>query len=312
MRKIGVLYGMENTFPSALVERINHKRIPDVVAEHIRIGGVKMAEPSGYRVIIDRISHDIDFYRAYLKNSILTGTIVINNPFWWSADDKFFNYALAAKLGVAVPNTVVLPQKMHPPGTTVESMRNLMFPLNWEEVFEYIRFPAFLKPFSGGGWKHVYKVNSPEEFYTAYDQTGTICMTLQSAVDFDEYFRCYVVGQEQVRVMKYDPREPHHLRYVKNGGASSQALYDRVVRDGLTLCRALGYDFNTVEFAVENGVPYAIDFLNPAPDADIHSVGQANFDWVVENVAQLAIAKALSEERPQTPYHWSRFLSGAP
>ncbi len=311
MRKIGIIYGMENTFPSALVERINTKKVPGVIAEHIRIGGVKMAEPSGYRVIVDRISHDIEFYRAYLKNAVLTGTIVINNPFWWSADDKFFNYALASQLGVAIPHTVVLPHKEHPPGTTVQSMRNLTFPLNWDEIFEYIGFPAFLKPFSGGGWKHVYKVNSREEFFAAYDQTGSLCMTLQTAVDFDEYFRCYVIGQENVRVMKYDPKQPHHLRYVKDGKASSQELHNRVIRDCLTLCQALGYDFNTVEFAVEKGVPYAIDFLNPAPDADVHSVGEANFEWVVENMAQLAIDKALSDQEINTHFHWSHYLGHA-
>ena len=309
MPKIGIIYGMENTFPAALVDRINSKNVPDVTAEHIHIGGIKMADPSGYRVIIDRISHDIEFYRAYLKNAVLTGTIVINNPFWWSADDKFFNYALASKLGVAVPKTVVLPHKEHPPGTTTQSMRNLIFPLNWEEIFDYIGFPAFLKPFSGGGWKYVYKVNSQEEFFNAYEQTGTLCMTLQSAVEFNEYFRCYVVGQEKVRVMKYDPKQPHHLRYVKDGAVSSSQLYDRIVKDCLTLCRALGYDFNTVEFAVENGIPYAIDFLNPAPDADVHSVGEENFEWVIENVAQLAIDKALSNEQAQTQYRWSYFLN---
>lgn len=310
MRKIGIIYGMENTFPSALVDRINAKRVPDIAAEHIRIGGIKMAEPSGYRVIIDRISHDIEFYRAYLKNAVLTGTIVINNPFWWSADDKFFNYALASELGVAIPHTAVLPHKSHPPGTTVQSMRNLIFPLNWDEIFDYIGFPAFLKPFSGGGWKNVTKVNSREEFFHAYDQTGSLCMTLQSAVDFDEYFRCYVVGQENVRVMKYDPRLPHHLRYIKDGKPSSETLHDRLIKDCLVLCRALGYDFNTVEFAVQDGIPYAIDFLNPAPDADVHSVGEENFNWVVEKVAALAIEKALSEEEPRMHFHWSRFLSG--
>ena len=247
-----------------------------------------------------------------MKNAVLTGATVINNPFWWSADDKFFNYALARKLGVAIPNTVVLPTKQHPPGTTVQSMRNLQFPLNWNEVFDYIGFPAFLKPFSGGGWKNVYKVSSPDEFYAAYDQTGSICMTLQTGVNFDEYFRCYVVGQEKVRVMKYDPRQPHHLRYVRDGQASSEQLYNRVVGDALTLCRALGYDFNTVEFAVENGIPYAIDFLNPAPDADVHSVGEANFEWVVENVAQLAIDKALAKQQAPGEYRWSQFLHGEP
>jgi hypothetical protein len=310
MPKIGIIYGMENTFPPALVDKINSSKVPDITAEHIRIGAIKAGDPSGYAVIVDRISHDIEFYRAYLKNAALNGTQIINNPFWWSADDKFFNYALASKLGVAVPRTIVLPHKAHPPGTTVQSMRNLVFPLNWQEIFEHIGFPAFLKPFSGGGWKNVFKVHSPEEFFRAYDQTDSLCMTLQAAVDFKEYFRCYVVGQEKVRLMKYDPLRPQHLRYVREVTGDSQALHDRVVADCLTLCRALGYDFNTVEFAVQDGIPYAIDFLNPAPDADVHSVGQANFDWVVENVAQLAIDKALNGQTAHPDLRWSTFLNG--
>jgi glutathione synthase/RimK-type ligase-like ATP-grasp enzyme len=311
-KKIGIIFGMENTFPPALVENINRMKIDGVTAEFVKLGGVKMAEPSGYRVIVDRISHDIAFYRAYLKNAALNGTIVINNPFWWTADDKFFNYALATKLGVAIPPTVILPHNQHPPGTTDQSMRNLMYPLNWNEIFEYTGFPAFLKPYSGGGWKHVYKVHSPEEFFQHYNQTGDLCMTLQGGVKFQEYFRCYVVGQEQVHVMAYDPKAPHHERYVKNPGLIPHELHERVVRDAVTLCRALGYDLNTVEFAVENGIPYAIDFMNPAPDADLNSVGQENFEWIVNAVAQLAVKKALSEENPARELRWAAFLAGGP
>lgn len=309
-KKIGILFGMENTFPPAVVERINAKKADGVTAEFVKVGGVKMAGLSGYTVIIDRISHDIPFYRAYLKNAMLTGTSVINNPFWWSADDKFFNYSLATKLGVAIPATVVLPHKQHPPDTTEQSMRNLVFPLNWEEIFDYIGFPAFLKPHSGGGWKHVYKVHSAEEFFHHYNQTGDLCMTLQRGVEFQEYFRCYVIGQEQVHIMRYDPRAPHHERYVKGNPAASPGLHERMSKDALTLCRALGYDLNTVEFAVEDGVPYAIDFMNPAPDADIHSVGRDNFEWVVEAVAELAIQKAVSGANPARELHWAHFLSG--
>jgi glutathione synthase/RimK-type ligase-like ATP-grasp enzyme len=105
VNKIGIVFGMEDTFPGALVARINDLKVKDVRAEFVKIGGVKMAEPSDYRVIIDRISHDIAFYRAWLKNAVLGGTKVINNPFWWGADDKFFNYALASRIGVAVPRT---------------------------------------------------------------------------------------------------------------------------------------------------------------------------------------------------------------
>ena len=308
MRKIGILYGMENTFPGAFVERVNALGIEDVRAESIVLGGVRMAHPSGYRVIVDRISHDIPFYRAYLKNAVLGGTLVINNPFWWSADDKFFNYALASRIGVAVPRTVLLPHKDHPPGTTAQSMRNLRYPLDWEEIFDYIGFPAFLKPHSGGGWKNVYKVDNPQEFFAAYDQTGDLCMTLQKAVNFTEYFRCYVIGQEKVWVMRYDPKQPHADRYVKNPPPVEPGLYARVVGDALQLCRALGYDLNTVEFAVEDGVPYAIDFLNPAPDADVHSVGQENFEWVVNAVAEMAVRKALGDEPAAQELRWAKFL----
>lgn len=311
MQTIGVLFGMENVFPGALVERINGMGIPGVKAEFVQIGGVRMDVPSPYRVIVDRISHDIPFYRAWLKTAALHGAYVVNNPFWASADDKFLNYALAEKLGVAVPPTVVLPHKEHPPGTTDKSMRNLCYPLNWDEVFEYVGFPAFLKPFDGGGWRDVFHVRSREEFFHNYDQTRTLCMTLQRAVKFTEYFRCYVVGQEEVHIMPYDPRAPFHERYVKQPPAYPPALIERVRADALTLCRALGYDLNTVEFACEDGVPYAIDFMNPAPDADPHSVGAENFEWIVDAVARFAVKKA--QEPPQPlDLRWAAMLKGRP
>jgi hypothetical protein len=310
MAKIGVLYGMEDSFPPALVDHINARGVAGVTAEHLKVGGVRMAEPCGYDVIVDRISHDIPFYRSYLKNAALNGTRVINNPFWWSADDKFFNYALAIKLGVAVPPTVLLPHKKNPEGTTDKSMRNLEYPLDWNGIFEYVGFPAFLKPHDGGGWKSVYKVNSPEELFAAYDESEQLCMTLQRGVNFEDYFRCYVVNQEKVHIMRYDPGQPHHLRYVPGNPPPSPALGARITDDCLKLCRALGYDLNTVEFAVEGGIPYAIDFMNPAPDAGLESVGADNFRWIVEAVADMAIGRAL-QSASVTQYHWSKFLSGS-
>ncbi len=309
VQKIAVLYGRENTFPQALIEKINSLGGKNVVAESLVTDAVPMTVPTEYRVIVDRISQDVPFYRAFLKHAVLTGTTVINNPFWWTADDKFFNYALAAKLGVAVPNTVLLPHKQHPPDITDQSLRNLAYPLDWEKIFAYIGFPAFLKPYSGGGWKHVYKVNNRTEFFEAYDKTGDLCMTLQSAVEFDDYYRCYVVGRERVRVMRYEPRNAHHERYVHDKGAVAPEMQERLVKDCLTLCHALGYDMNTVEFAVQDGVPYAIDFLNPAPDADLNSVGRENFDWFVQAMAEFAIARA--QEKPKLPkeLNWARFLN---
>jgi len=310
MKKIGVLFGMENSFPGALVEHINARGIEGLQAEFVETGAVRLDKPPQYSVIVDRISHDIPFYRAFLKHAALHGTVVINNPFWWSADDKFFNYSLAAQLGVAVPPTVILPHKLHPEGTTDRSMRNLNYPLDWDAVFAYVGEHGFMKPIDGGGWRDVHHIRNREEFFAAYDQSHQLCMMFQKAVEFQEYFRCYVVGQKKVHIMPYDPRRPHHERYVQDPPAYPKSLLRRVERDALTLCRALGYDLNTVEFAVENGVPYAIDFMNPAPDADLHSVGQANFDWIVREVADLAIAKARTA--PKVPeLRWAAFLGTA-
>ncbi len=311
MKKIGVLFGMENTFPGALVDKINALQIEDIQAEFVQVGGVTMAEPSGYAVIVDRISHDMPFYRAYLKNAALTGTQVINNPFWWSADDKFFNYSLATRLGVAVPKTVLLPHKHYPPQINERSLRNLQFPLDWDGIFDYIGFPAFLKPHDGGGWRDVHHVHNPDEFFHAYDQTRDLCMTLQAAVNFTEYFRCYVVGQSEVCIMPYDPRRPHEQRYLLDHPEYDKKLLKRIEKDALALCKALGYDLNTVEFAVENGTPYAIDFMNPAPDADLHSVGQESFEWIIDAVARLAVNKAQSIANAAPEMNWSSFLTPA-
>jgi hypothetical protein len=308
MNKIGVLYGRENTFPTALIEKINGMNIKDVSAESVEVGGVKMSGPSGYRIIIDRISQDYPFYRAFLKNAALHGATIINNPFWWSADDKFFNYALAEQLGVATPRTVLLPHNQHPPDITPQSLRNLKYPLDWDDIFAYIGFPAFLKPHSGGGWKHVYKVHTPEELFAAYNKTGDLCMTLQQGIEFEEYYRCYVIGQEKVHIMPYDPRRPHAERYVLDGPPLDPKMKQRLEKDCLTLCRALGYDMNTVEFAVQDGIPYAIDFLNPAPDADLLSVGPDNFAWVVQAIAEFAVEQARKKARPNKDLRWAKFL----
>jgi len=310
MKKIGVLFGMENSFPGALVERINARNVEGIEAEFVVTGAVHLDKAPRYSVIVDRISHDIPFYRAFLKHAALNGTVIVNNPFWWSADDKFFNYTLAEKLGVAVPPTVILPHKNHPDGTTDRSMRNMEYPLDWESVFAYVGEHGFMKPVDGGGWRDVHHIQNRMEFFRAFDQSRDLCMLYQKAVDFNEYFRCYVVDQKHVHIMPYDPRLPHAERYVQNPPAYDKKLLKRVEQDALKLCRALGYDLNTVEFAVENGIPYAIDFMNPAPDADLHSVGAANFEWIVEHVADMAIAKA--KTAPQVPeLRWSAFLGAA-
>ena len=255
MTKIGLLCGREFSFPPAFLERVNTLGKRDgISAEFVKLGGTKMGEPARYRVIVDRLSHEVDYYRGYLKHAVLEGTYVINNPFWWTADDKYFNYSVAAKLGVAVPKTVLLPQKGYPSNVdiTSESLRNLDYPIDWDSLLDYVGRPAILKPFSGGGWKHVYKVSNREELIAAYDQTSPYCMTLQEFIDFDRYVRCFTFGKTDITPVHYDPKE---RRYIVDHKYLSAELGARISRDAQTINLALGYDMNSIEFAVKVLVP---------------------------------------------------------
>lgn len=308
MKKIGILFGQEDTFPQAFVDRVNSKNEDGIVAEFVKIDKVVQGEYCGYDVIIDRISQDVPFYRGFLKNAAISGTAVLNNPFWWSADEKFFNNALATKVGVPVPNTVLLPSNQNPPDTSAKSFRNLEFPLDWEGMFNYIGFPAYFKPFSGGGWKSVYKVEDYQDFFEKYKETEQLVMMLQEEIKFDLYFRCYCIDREDVLIMPYEPRNPHHLRYQSDAPPASPELLATIKDYVLRLNNALGYDINTVEFAVRDGIPIAIDFCNPAPDADVNSVGQENFEWVVESVANMAIRRAKNHEEGLNNLTWGSFV----
>ncbi len=307
--RIGILVGWEDSFPKAFIERVN--REPGVVAELAKIGGTEAEGwKSPYRVLIDRISQEIQHYRFHLKCAALSGTYVINDPFWWSADDKFFGYSLAARIGVAVPRTVMLPQKDYIPAIDKNrSLRNLEFPLDWAAIESYVGFPAVLKPADGGGWKDVYIVKNHEELMRAYDQTGTKVMTLQEFIDFEEYIRCICVGRSAILPIKYDPK---HRCYVHTpNGFMTKALEEKVLDGAHKLNESLGYDMNSVEFAVRDGVPYAIDFTNPAPDMAIDSILEPHFRWCVEEMAKFAVKCAREGRTPIAEhYRFARHVNG--
>jgi hypothetical protein len=306
--KVGLLCGRECSFPPAFLEKVNTLGEPhEITAEFLKLTGTKMGEPSGYRVIVDRISHEVEYFRAYLKHAVLEGTYVINNPFWWTADDKFFNYSMAQKIGVAVPRTVLLPQKGYPADIdlTPESLHNLGYPIDWDGLLDYVGRPAILKPYSGGGWKHVYKVHDKAELIAAYDGTAPYCMTLQQFINFDKYVRCFTFGKTDIVPVAYDP---HQRGYLVDHDYLSPELGARIVRDAQTLNNALGYEMNTIEFAVQDGVPYAIDFLNPAPDFERDRITPFYFEMCVQKMADLVIDRALHGKPQQTWPRWTEMV----
>jgi hypothetical protein len=303
MLKVGLLIGREWSFPPVFLEEVN-RRNQGVSAEYVKLGGTRINEPCPYAVLIDRISHEVPYYRSYLKNALLQGATVINNPFMWTADDKFFEGSLAAKLGVAHPKTVVLPNKDYVPGIIpTESLRNLVYPLDWKGIVDYAGLPCVLKDAHGGGWKNVSICHTTGELFKSYDQSGLLTMVVQEFIHWDRYVRCLCLGQEDVLPMPYDPKA---RRYIVDPHYLDSQLERRIVGDSLKLVRALGYDMNTVEWAIRDGVPYAIDFMNPAPDLDINSLTKPFFDWAVQHLADLAIGLA---KRPRPQLNESRWAA---
>jgi hypothetical protein len=298
MQKIGLLVGREWSFPPAFIQEVA-RREEGVVAEYVTLGGTRMDDPAEYAVIFDRISHEVPYYRTFLKHAVLQGTTVVNNPFMWSADDKLFGASLATKLGVASPRTIALPNRAYIPGIKHdESLRNLRYPLDWQAIVDYVGLPCILKDAHGGGWRDVYVCRSLDELIHHYDSSALLTMIVQEFIEWEHFVRCIALGQREVLPMKYDPRE---RKYVVEHEHLSPKLGKRIVDDSLTLMRALGYDMCSLEFAVRDGVPYAIDFMNPAPDMDLNSLTPHYFDWVVKGMADLAIRLAKTSRKEPNP-----------
>jgi hypothetical protein len=306
--RVGLVVGREWSFPPKFIEAVDG-RDQGVTAELVKLGDEHMDDPCDYALIVDRISHEVPFYRTYLKHAVVQGTTVVNNPFMWSADDKFFGASLITKLGVASPKTIVLPNKQYIPGIVPsESLRNLKFPIDWKALAEYVGMPCILKDAHGGGWKEVYVCHSLEELLHHYDNSGLLTMIVQEFIEWDQFIRCMCIGQEEILPMKYDPRE---RRYLVEHDHLAPALGDRIVKDARTIVRALGYDMNSIEFAVRDGVPYAIDFMNPAPDMDIYSLTPHYFEWAVEKMADMAIRLAKHPRRQAEQLGWTAMFKAS-
>lgn len=311
MPRIGLLVGRERSFPDALCAAIA-RDYPDVHCEYAAFEAPRADARVPYDVILDRISHEVTCYQAWLKLAALRGTRVVNNPFFRIADDKFFNAGLALDLGLAVPKTVLLPQKSYPTDITSASLERTMRLVDWDAIeSELGGYPMFMKPHWGGGWRDVSRVEDRTALFAAYERSGERAMILQQGIVFSQYVRCIVIGDE-VRPALWDPRLSHFERYQRAATsmpALSEELRAQCIDNARTISRALGYSMNTVELAIQDGVPYAIDYMNSAPDLDLSSLGEEHFAWAVQAMAKhlTTLARGPRTIRPE----WSALLHGA-
>lgn len=288
-RRIGILIGQETDWPDAFLAAVNESQ-SDVQAELVKIGGTFLENECPYTVIIDRISNEVPYYRAYLKYAALQGCHVINNPFIWSADSKFYGLALARLLGMSAPRTVALPNKfIRLSDAGPDAFRNLAYPMDWEGIVAYVGVPAIFKDINSGGQHLFHLVNDVDELIQRYDESGTHSMILQQFIQSDQHVHCMVIAQKEALLLRYD-RE--NGRYFPALDALSETAQQQIRQNALTLTQAYQYDINLVEFVLQDGTPFVTNCTNSAPAISRSIMSEAQFDWSVQKMADLAIRRS--------------------
>jgi len=292
-KRIGLLVGRERDWPEAFLAAVQEQR-SDVTAELIKLGGTYVDDDSPYDLVIDRMSHEVPYYRTHVKLAAMQGSYVINSPFVWSADNRFFGTAVANRLGLRSPRTIVLPNKDVDTDVVPDSFRNLRYPMDWEGITEHIGVPAILKELSSGGRRLSYRVHSVDELIQRFDESGTRTMILQQIVHGGDHIHCLVIGGKDVLLLPYD----HHLnRYLARRELDPE-LAAEIERSALLITNSYGYDINMVEFIQRDEELFVINSTNPAPVMDRELMTDEQFDWAVNKTVELALDR-LDDPRPQ-------------
>jgi hypothetical protein len=294
---VGLMIGRERDLPEALTTAINSHH-DDLQVEMVKVGGTYLDEECPYSVIIDRMSHEIPYYRTYVKFAFLQGCYLINNPFTWSIDNKFLAAALAKRYGWRTPRTIVLPNKDVATDVVPDSFRNLKYPMDWEGIVQFIGTPAIFKDVKSGGRRFAHRVYSVEDLIQRYDESGTRTMLLQQVIESDQHVHCLVVGQEKTLLLPYSLSTN---RYYDELVDPLGALGQQIVQAALSLTRFYHYEINMLEFVILDDQLYVISCTNPSPLIDQTLMTPKQFEWIVAEIAQLAVERARNPIPQLTP-----------
>lgn len=286
-KRIGILVGREWDWPEAFTMAINGRQT-GIVAELVKLGGTFMDAHIAYDLIVDRMSHEIPYYRAFLQYAAVKGCYIINNPFTWSADNRFFATVMAHRLGLRTPKTAVLPNKEIERDVVPESFRNLAYPMDWQGIIDYVGVPAIFKDVRSGGRRQVYRVHAVDELIQRFDESGTQTMVLQELIESDTHIHGFVIGQKDVLLLQYDHANDHYFPDILS---SKTARNQFLTTASLQLTTAFGYDINMVEFVIKGDQPYVINSTNPAPVIDKSLMTIEQFEWLVKQTVELAIGR---------------------
>jgi len=316
-RRIGLSLGADRCWPTCYREIMSRLDLAlsldgDTVrfeVEPVTIEPFDLQQPGRYDVVIDRLTHWYHTTREWIKKSVILDDLyVYNNPWSVQSMEKQTTYTAMMRLGLPVPNTWMLPPKEYDPADDLEvTLRRYARLFDLGEVGRILDYPMFMKPYDGGGWKGVSRIDDERALRTAYDDSGTFVMHLQAGVrDFDRFVRCVGLGP-QVRMVLYDPAAPLHDRYTTERDFLS-VEDERLMADmTLTINTFFGWDFNSCEALRSGGVWYPIDFANPCPDSQVTSL-HYHFPWLVKANLRWSVFCAATERPMRLNLDWAPYF----
>lgn len=304
-KTIGLIVGREQDWPNAFIKAVE-KRGAGVTAEFVKLGGTYLDDACLYPVIIDRMSHEIPYYRTYVKYAALNGSYIINNPYVWSADNRFFGSTIANRLGLSSPRTIVLPNKETIAETVPDSFRNLEYPMNWEGITEYIGVPAIFKEIRSGGRRLSFRVHNVDELIQRYDESGTRTMILQELIQGGDHIHCLVAGREKALLVQYSPEQNRYLPEIELKSETK----DQIIESAFALTKVYGYDINLIEFNHKDGEILVINSTNPSPILDRQLFNEEQFNWIVDQTVELALDRLANPLPQKVPFNLEGPASG--
>ena len=319
-REIGLSLGADLCWPlcyEGIMKRLD-LAIPvdgDTVRFHVErvtIEPFDLRQPCKYDVVIDRLTHWLHTSREWIKKSILMNDLyVFNNPWSVQANEKHTSYCAMMALGMPIPETWMIPPKSYEPSPDVKpTLQRYGKLFDVGKVGAQVGYPAFLKPYDGGGWRAVTRVTNEKTAWKAYEESGKAVMHMQAGVkDYDRFVRCIGFGP-QAQCVLYNPDAPLHDRYTMETDFIAQAEWDHLRKITMTINAFFGWEFNSCESLRAGGVWYPIDFANPCPDSQVTSL-HYHFPWLVKSYLKWSIFCAATKRKMPKTLNWEPFYAVA-
>jgi hypothetical protein len=318
-RLIGLLLGTEEDWPRAFEEIV--RRLGPVAGpggsrhafdcERITIEPFGLRDKPRYNLVIDRLAYWYYVPREWLKKVALMDSVyLLNSPFTFQSMEKHAAYCAMIRLGLNVPETVLVPYK-----NPVDNARYAYTAAKYNRPFDLdaiaaeIGYPLFMKPYDGGAWRGVSRIRNPAELHAAYDASGEMLMHLQKAIDYDVFARSLSIGAETM-VMKFQPDEPMHLRYAVDHAFLSPQAGAEVVTIARLVNAFFRWEFNSCETLVADGQVYPIDYANACPDVALTSL-HYYFPWAIKALVKWCVFALVTGRRPQLELATDRYFEVA-